>query len=462
MLTIKALEEQIQDRKDTVLAIVALAQTENRELTAEESKQIDAIQGTSSVNGEISDLQEKLDRARKIEDHKKSLISNRKTGVEIGNGVSAGIEGDTLDDYDHAIKKFKLPRNINPSQRTDAFKGENRVKEAFIAGKIVAANIFGVKEHQRWCEENRDVVNVMTTTDNEAGGTTVPNVMQNMLIDLREQYGVFRRYADVWTMTSDSLTVPTIDADPTVYAVGESDTTTASDVTTGAVEVNAKEFRALTRIHKNLVDDAIVNWIDKLTQKLGYVMAVKEDACGWSGDGSSTYNGINGVFNVVNAGSIYDTITGNTAFSTLDLEDFEAMVGKLPEYPGIQPAWFIHKAGWASSMLRLAAAAGGNTIADINAGGSGYQFLGYPVVFCQGLNSTLTAQTSTKLFAFGDLKMAAAFGDRKGVQVEVDGSIHFKERQYAVQGVSRYGINVHQRGTSSAAGAIIVAKTASS
>ena len=107
-------------------------------------------------------------------------------------------------------------------------------------------------------------------------------------------------------------------------------------------------------------------------------------------------------------------ITGNTAFSTLDLADFEAMVGKLPMYPGIRPKWFISQAGWAASMMRLADAAGGNTMAML-AEGPTRMFLGYPVVISQSMNSTLTAQTSTPgLVHFGDLQMGAILGSRRG------------------------------------------------
>ena len=161
------------------------------------------------------------------------------------------------------------------------------------------------------------------------------------------------------------------------------------------------------------------------------------------------------------AGSTYTAITGNTAFSTLDLEDFEGMLAKLPSYAFMDggPQWYIHRSGWATSMLRLQAAAGGNTSREIAAGGLP-QFLGYPVNFIEVGNNTLDAQTSTSgLLYVGNLRQGVVFGDRRGVTLDVSREAAFTTQQIAVLGTERFDINVHEDGTSTVAGSIVMLTT---
>jgi len=140
------------------------------------------------------------------------------------------------------------------------------------------------------------------------------------------------------------------------------------------------------------------------------------------------------------AGSVYTALAGNTAFSTLDLADFEAMMGKLPEYADANAKWYISKAGWAASMLRLIDAAGGNT-GDMIAGRVQKMFLGYPVAIVNVMNSTLTAQTSTNgLVLFGDLKKCCYFGDRRRISVDVSTDRYFESDQIGIKATQRVGI----------------------
>jgi len=130
-------------------------------------------------------------------------------------------------------------------------------------------------------------------------------------------------------------------------------------------------------------------------------------------------------------------------------------MGKLPIYPGISPEWYISKAGWAASMMRLADAAGGNT-AEIIEGERRQMFLGYPVNFVQCMNSTLTAQVNVYgICYFGDMSMAASFGDRRGLAIKVSSDRYLEYDQLGILGTERFDINVHDVGDTSNPGAMI-------
>jgi HK97 family phage major capsid protein len=181
-------------------------------------------------------------------------------------------------------------------------------------------------------------------------------------------------------------------------------------------------------------------------------LAVKEDSCGFLGDGTSTYGGITGLANALNAGSIV-TATSITDLANLLIATFITTVGKLPQFPGIQPAWYVNKAVYYASMGRLALAAGGNNLVDFG-NGPQEQFMGYPVRFINTLPST--AASGTKIAYFGDLAMAATMGTRRGVTLRADESIYFAQDALALRVTERFDINVHERGTASLAGPMIM------
>ena len=189
-------------------------------------------------------------------------------------------------------------------------------------------------------------------------------------------------------------------------------------------------------------------------------IANKEDECAFNGDGTSTYGGIVGLKNALAAGATYTFGTGEDIFADLTIESFANAVGKLPRFPGIRPAWYVHSAGYFASMARLAVKAGGNTVANIEGGVSQLQFMGYPVVFTQVLSSALTSTASTIFGYFGDLSMAAAMGSRTGIEIVSDVSRYFEYDQIAIRATTRFDVVVHEVGTASACGPVVALKFA--
>lgn len=348
-----------------------------------------------------------------------------------------------------------------------AFRGEGAEARAYAAGQWIRGALFGDSNAQRWCNEHGpEFQAALGETVNTAGGYLVPDVLLNTIIDLREERGVFRQFAQSEAMSRDHQEIPKRNSGLTAYAMGENKEITASDPAFDAVGVTAKKWGTLTKIGSEVAEDAIISLADWVAQEIAYAFADKEDEAGFNGDGTSTYHGIFGATVKVNdgnhAGSIYDAASGNTAFSTLDLVDFEGALGTLPQYAARNAAWFISRVGFFQSMQRLMDAAGGNTIDSLQRGPTGLQFLGLPVVISQVLNATVAADVSAIKCLVGDLGMAAIFGDRRGVEVVSDSSRYLEFDQVAIRGITRFGITVHSLGDGSNAGPIVALKTPAS
>jgi HK97 family phage major capsid protein len=361
-------------------------------------------------------------------------------------------------------KTVAAPRLLR-SAKVRNFRADGGVsaeERAHATGQWLLATIGGNTRAAQWCHDHGIEVrgtSPLTTTTNSLGGYLVPEVLESTIIDLREERGVARRSVRVMPMASDSVVIPRRASGVTAYFVNENAEITASDKNWDAVSLTARKLAVMCKMSSEIAEDAIISIADDLASEIAYAFADKEDECLFNGDGTSTYGGVVGLKSAVAAGGKVTAATGNTAFSTLDLEDFEQMVGKLPQYAVANAAWYVSRVGWANSMLRLAEAAGGNTVAQV-AGGAPFQFLGFPVVIAQVMNSTTTAQVSTDGLAYlGDLRLAVTMGTRRGISIDVDPSRYFEFDQIAIRGTQRFDLNVHERGTASVAGPVIMLST---
>jgi HK97 family phage major capsid protein len=314
---------------------------------------------------------------------------------------------------------------------------------------------------QQWCKANG--IPIETTTEIKAasegvdadGGALVPPEFDNTIIDLKEKFGTFRPNSKVVPMARETKTVPRRTGGLTAYFVGEGATITDSTKQWDNVNLVAKKMAALAIFSSELQEDAIINIADDLAFEIAYAFANKEDECGFNGDGTSTYGGITGVIQKLlglssTIGDIAGLVvgTGNT-YVELTLADFNAVVGRLPQYADTANAkWFMHKTFYHQVAEKLALAAGGVTSSEVSAGMRTFRFLGYPVQFAQVLPK---AEANSQVCALlGDLALASKFGDRRQTTVFLDPYSKTATDQLQIRGTQRIDINVHDVGNASA------------
>lgn len=298
----------------------------------------------------------------------------------------------------------------------------------------------------------------------------IPEEFTTDIINLKEMYGTARQIIGVTPMARETMHVPRRASGLTAYFVSEGVAATESNMTLNEVLLVAKEIACLTRISRQVDADAAINFGDFLVGEISYAFAYKEDLCAFNGDGTSTYGGIQGFRTKLDncdgagtdsAGLI--TATGHSTWATLTLQDFENVVGALPQYADTpSAAWVCHKKFYETVMKALALSVGWTD--NIVNGVSQARFLGYPVKFSQVFpNATASGHIPV---IFGDYSMAAKFGDRAGETIEfsnqatVGGESTFERRQIAILGTERFDVVVHDVGDASNAGPVVGLKTA--
>jgi HK97 family phage major capsid protein len=412
------------------------ADQENRGFTEEEALKFDQL------TKEARRLEKEGDRQEELEAIEARLAApkDKKTEVEFANGAKIEV-----------VDNLKLYR----AGQLRSFKGPEATKNAYTAGKWLMATIMNQAEARQWCRDHGVEIRVQTEGVNTAGGFLVPDVMERAIIDLREEYGDFRRNCRVMTMSSDHSIVPRRTGGVTAYFIGETTEITASDKAWNQVELTAKKLGALTRMSTDLSEDSVINVADDLANEMAYAFAAKEDACGIDGDGTSTYGGMLGIRTVmidgVHLGSYVEAAAAGDNWSELDASDLTNVMAALPKYARKGAKWICSPTCKAAVFDRLALAAGANTAASIAAGALP-AYAGYPIVEMAAMPSddSSAALNDKIMLLFGNLAMASTLGDRRGITMKVSDQRYIEYDQIGIQATERFCIVNHDIGGAAA------------
>ena len=366
-------------------------------------------------------------------------IAARKSADSIAVTRGVVTAGDAYPTFRSRAKSFKDPR------------------DAYRFGRFIMAAAGNAKSVD-WCARNGINLKAHSEGVNSAGGFLVPDEFEATLIDLREQHGVFRSNARVYAMSRDTLNIPKRTGNLTSYWVGETAPGTESTQTFDNVGLVAKKLFAITTASNELVEDAVVNVGDEVARDIAWEFSKREDEAGFNGNGTSQYGGIVGLASSMGSAGQTDTGLNTGDLSSVTLAMVHDWMAKLPAYANTpNTKIYCHKAIFHYVFERLAMAAGGTSAEQI-ANGIAPRFFGYPVVYTQAMPSGTASGTAGDAIAyFGDLSLAAAFGDRRATSIRTSDSAlnAFEQDEIVIRGTQRVDIVCHSVGDTTDAGAIV-------
>jgi HK97 family phage major capsid protein len=325
--------------------------------------------------------------------------------------------------------------------------------KAYTFGRFLMS-LRGDQKSTRWLKDNGHVKANSEGTES-AGGYTVPVITSPDLIYLRESFGVTRQLARIWPMSGDTLLVPNLTGSSTVYHVGENSAITTSDFTFDQVLLQTLKLAAVNPVSRELSEDTIIDYAAMAARDFAVKLAQQEDLDCIMGDGTSTFGSVTGILNAVyglnatkaNIASLVLADTGSVAANKPTLANVRKMVGLMPQYPGANPVWLMHKQFWYDCIAPLLDALGGNSILDIqNAYGTNPTLYGYPVVFSQVMPRGFTGNASKPLMAFADMNLGTAFGDRRSITIDMADQTRFLEDQYLYKATERFAFKAYDLG----------------
>lgn len=341
---------------------------------------------------------------------------------------------------------------------------------AYRLGQFFRGGLFGIQSARKWCKDNgirfvseRVSERAHSESDNESGGILVPAEFEPIFVDLREEFGDFRRYANVVPMSSNDKTRPRRTGGLIAYPIGAKGSSrriTESKKKWDAINLHAKKWGVLAKYEDELDEDSVIGFADDLVGEGVYAFTETEDECGFIGDGTSEYHGITGIIPKLQglhgtvayiAGLVVATGTGADKWAEISKPDILKLMGRLPKYAYKRGAtWHCSNAFWSEVMLRIITDAGGVTANEMQEGKRPL-FMGYPVEVSQVLPQTPAVSQIPLLF--GNIASGVMFGDRRGITVKQTDSndTDFEEDVQCIKLTERFDIVVHDVGNAASA-----------
>lgn len=437
-------------------SVIQPAQTENRSQTQSADLQTAReMLDWGELFGERELAQTYIAERRSVDDLRNAIAAKRAASTPVPPvpaATAAHQQGEPV----------QLARSVYRGGTLKAFRGKDGLETAHRMGMWLGATLFGDQAARDFCKDKNILMRTQTGSQNELGGFLVPDEFENVMIDLRILFGIFRANANVVPMTTDTKRRPRRVGGLTAYPVGNGVKGQKSKAEWDAVELIARKWMALAKYEEDFSEDAVINTADTLASEIAYAFAEVEDDAGFNGDGTSKYHGIIGIINrlrnpqnasslpaVANVAGLVEA-SGN-AWGEITEADALKLVGRLPQFARKSGSvkWFCSNEFWAEVLERLILAKGGVTHAAIQ-GELVPVFMGKPVEITEVMPHV--EDNSQIPLIYGNLSQSSMFGDRRGISVKSTDSndTDFEEDVMTIKGSERFDINNHDVGNVSA------------
>jgi len=340
-----------------------------------------------------------------------------------------------------------------------AFKSE---EDAYKAGMWIKGHLRGDAEAKRWCQDYGVEARAQGSTGSTTGAALVPDILSNQVLRLVNEDSVFASNATPVTMPSDVVLVGRRTGGATAYWVNENTAITDSDPTHNQITLTAKKVTAATKVATELFEDSVVSIADMLATELAYTLTQAVETVAFNGNSANapsvagilTSNGILKNSSADYAASLV-TAAGDTP-DEITKANLLTMMGSMPSHSRQGAAWIVSPYVFATCFQALDAAQGGSVGL---AQGLGLTFMGYPVLLSHQCEST--GDLTGKVMAlFANLRNAAHFGVRRGLEIASSDQVAFLSDQVVVRATMRCAISWSELGSDTVAGPVIALKGA--
>ena len=346
-------------------------------------------------------------------------------------------------------KSLALPRTTGIKMTNDRNHAKQfaSAEDQYLSSKWIGANIFNLESDKVWWKNNAPSgLKAQNQTTPADGGALVPSPLGDAILAVWAEHGLTQKVCRTFPMTSNTLDVPSLTSGATCAVVAENAAIGSSTAQWSTVALVAKKRACLMKYSSEVGSNAMWSMAEVLSDYMGRAIAEKTDQEFIAGDGSASDGSVVGLKSAT-SGSQVLTTSGSSTWSGITLAELVAVSGNLADKFMRNASWICSRQFYSQVMLRVLAATGGNTIDSIStgatgtAGGSGYQFLGFPIWFsdqCQ-----VATSSGDRVCYFGDWQNAAVFGNRQGIEVATSEHVGFAEDQINVRATARYDIDVH-------------------
>lgn len=366
--------------------------------------------------------------------------------------VHAGEQHYARKRYTAKIKDFGVGR---PDKGKAAFDDVDTA-ERFGAWFRLVANVhkFGGLDYAQKRRDMEIVGKTGLTTVNTTGGALVDPEFSKQIIWLSEQYGVAKKLAMVYPMSSNEWIGKRRTSIVTFNPTAEGATATAQDNGYDNIELYAKKCLALVKLSNELfADTSPINLADEYAQAFAEGRAYAIDDHYFNGDGSATYNNHVGLKAGLPSGAYLTATAGWANYTPGDILKLAGSIqnvgqGQVIKYVSSRQ-FFVQVAQTKQIATSQFKDFIGGPVGDSDA-----SFMGYPWYFAQVLPQTTDSTSGSKFVYAGAFAAGSAIGDREDLRINESDDVYFADDAKALRASTRFAINIHGDGRASTVGPI--------
>lgn len=374
----------------------------------------------------------------------KTLAVIEKTLTELLSKGLEGVQGNLSEALDAKIAKFFEENKISSKgfPISAGETGEEGQKYAKI-GSFIKSILKG---------DVQTLTKGMTEGTDSAGGYLVPEEFNAEVMRIAADYGLVAKFAQKFSMGTDTLNVPLSTGSVSVYWPGEAANGTAVTPTFGNAQLQAKDLVGITISSNQLLSDSKVDVIKFLMGIFAEAFAGEMDNQAFNGTGSP----FTGIFQDSGV-SVVTMTTGQDTFAETKLTDVRDLISNVPTSCLPTSAFYMHPLTWGliqkiqENSQTIAAIQ--NQLINVGVGQTEVGMLrahgslwGYPVYLSDKIVSTTAV--STKFIAFGSMQKGVFLGDRAQTAMDISkeatisGVNLFQSNQSAVRITQRVALKV--------------------
>ena len=277
-----------------------------------------------------------------------------------------------------------------------------------------------VKDTKTLMEMEKKTTTYNYTGDDARGGYTIPEELLVEVLRIAEkQYGLARRDMRYLPFSGpgNERKIPTLASSVTVYWIDEAADKTSSNPTFGLVTQTLKKLAAIVPLTEELIEDSAVNLTSLVAELVAEAMAKEEDTQFFNGSGSP-WTGIlqNGSVSSVSLGAGVG-VSGITFAYLIDMQD-EIATGALAG-----AKYYMNRTIY-SYLRKLRADAvsadDGKGVFLLPPNKTDIEgILEFPIEFSDALPGKTFATADSAFCFFGNLKIAAIFGDKRAMRAKL-------------------------------------------
>jgi HK97 family phage major capsid protein len=393
------LKEQRAGLHKQMLDKFAVAEGENREFTAEEAQEYDALEQ------EFRSLTERWQKAEELYNTQKEVQRSLDTPIELRVADN--------DDVPITFSEYRAKNRPTPAWDTPEYR--SAYWHYMSAGNL---NELDIEEHR-----------VLSKASAGAGLNLVPTGFYNQIINILRFTGPINELANtIVTDSGETLQIPSVSAHGVATWTAENAAYTASDETFGQVSLGAFKAGRTVIVSEELLTDTAFGLDGYLAQELGQSIGVLEETAFTVGDGTGKPLGLATTANGV---TVSQAATGNsTSFTYSALATFMFALS--------QP--YRRNAVWIfadNAVRNLYTMVDGQSrpLWNVNVASSGPDtFLGKPIYTSPDL---ATPAASAKSGIFGDINQAYQIRRVNGFSMQRQTELYSNTGQVGFRGFER-------------------------